>query len=317
MRHTVNRLNMLLALMATIALSSCHHKDLFMEKSGDVKVVYDWRYAPDANPASMVAIFYSDSYDGFLRFILEGKDGGDISLPVATFSGLSVNGDDNDWVKLRNINTIDNYETYTIDAWSTEAYGLPTRSIPRAEGTEDERMAQTPGMLWTCRTDSIVHALDGEETITFYPREAVCHYTVDIYDVANLEYVNRAEIDGTISGMAEGYNHGKKCPTDNHVTMPFSLTSDVDEHTLHAEFLTFGESANDPGKHILTVYLYLTDGSKWYYNFDVTSQVHDAADPTHVHITLREMPIPHPITDEGGFRPNINDWQTEEIEMQM
>lgn len=311
------RVAIYISLCLLMAFSSCRHKDLFLERSGEVEVVYDWRYAPDANPASMVAIFYGDPSVDFYRFILEGREGGDISLPVGSYSGLSVNGDDNDWVKLRNISTIDNYETYTIDAWSTEAYGLPTRSIPRADGTEDERMAQTPGMLWTSRRDSIVHSLDGQETIIFYPQEAVCHYTVDIYDVPNLEYVNRAEIDGTISGMAEGYNHGKKCPTDRHVTMPFTLTSDVADSTLHAEFLTFGESPADPGQHIITVYLYLTDGSKWYYNFDVTSQVHDAADPRHVHIVLRGMPIPHPISDEGGFRPNVTDWQTEEIEMQM
>lgn len=313
MRRSVSWLVLPLAIM----LASCEHKDLYYDSAGQVNVVFDWRNAPGANPASMVAQFFSQEEAHSLRYIFQGKDGGQISLPIGTFSGISVNGDDNDWVRLRYVDDVENYETYTIDAQNTEAYGLSSRALPRAEGTEDERMAQAPGMLYTNRQDNIQHYADGSETVTFYPEEAVCHYIVDIYDVENLQYVNRAQIDGTISGMAEGFNHGAKQPTDSHVTMPFTLTGDAAAKTLHAEFLTFGESHADPGRHILSVYMFLTDGSKWYYNFDVTSQVHDASDPRHVHIILRGLSVPHPITDEGGFKPNVNDWQTEDIEMKM
>lgn len=311
-RHAAYLIMPLLAIFA-----GCEHKDLYYDSAGQVKIVFDWRNAPDANPASMVTQFFGEPGTSSLRFIYQGKDGGVITLPLGSYSGIAVNGDDNDWVRLRHVDDVENYETYTIDALNTQAYGLPSRALPRAEGTEGERMAEPPGMLWSDRQDNIEHYDYSNDTITFYPEEVICHYTVDIYDVTNLEYVNRAQIDGTISGMAEGFNHGAKRPTDAHVTMPFLLTGDAPAKTLHAEFLTFGESPSDPGRHILSVYMFLTDGSKWYYNFDVTSQVHDAPDPRHVHITLRGLTVPHPITDEGGFRPNVNDWQTEDIEMKM
>lgn len=313
----IKRLAIYLSLLLPVLTDSCTHKGMFTDSAGQVDVVFDWRNAPDANPASMVTQFFGENDEHSLRYILQGKDGGTITLPIDSYSGISVNGDDNDWVCLRYVDDVENYETYSIDALNTEAYGLPSRSIPRAEGTEDERMAQTPGMLYTNRQDNIGHYTYGNDTITFYPEEAVCHYMVDISDVTNLEYVNRTEIDGTISGMAEGFNHGAKCPTDPHVTMPFTLIANAPAKTLHAEFLTFGESPHDPGKHILSVYLYLTDGTKWYYNFDVTDQVHSAPDPHHVHIILQGMSVPHPITDEGGFKPNVNDWQTEEIDLSM
>ncbi len=313
----MKRLGIYFSLVLAVALSSCRHKDLFTESAGQVNIMFDWRNAPDANPASMVTQFFGQTDSPSLRYILQGKDGGTITLPLGSYSGISVNGDDNDWVCLRYVDDVENYETYSIDALNTEAYGLSSRAIPRAEGTEHERMAQTPGMLYTNRQDNIDHYAYGTETITFYPEEAVCHYMVDISDVTNLEYVNRTEIDGLITGMAEGFNHGKKCPTDPHVTMPFTLLANAPEKTLHAEFLTFGESPHDPGKHILSVYLYLTDGTKWYYNFDVTDQVHNAPDPHHVHIVLQGMSVPHPITAEGGFKPNVNDWQTEEIDLNM
>lgn len=308
-----------LSLPLLVSLGACEHKDLCFDHyhAGMVTLVFDWRNAPDANPESMVAMFFGDKNEESLRYILQGKDGGTISLPYGNYSGLSLNGDDNDWVRLRNVNDIESYETYTDDIYTTEAYGLSTRGVPRAPGTEQERMARTPGMLWTNRQDNITHTEGAVDTITFYPEEAVCHYMVDIYEVTNLEYVDRAEIDGTISGMAEGFNHGSKRPTDNHVTMPFTLTADISAQSLHAEFLTFGESPHAPGQHILTLYLYLNDGSKWYYNFDVTDQVHNAPDPRHVHIILTGLSLPHPITADGGFKPEVNDWQTEKIDLKM
>lgn len=306
-----------LTLMAVLA--SCEHKDLvFDDRQGDVRVVFDWRNAPDAAPASMAAYFYDESDGGSMRFIFPNQDGGIITIPTGNYTGLGMNSDDNDWARMRNTDDADEFETYTDDALNLEAYGLSTRALPRAEGTEQERMAQTPGMLWADRRDNIKLTYSEEEqVITFYPQEAVCHYTVDIKDITNLQYIDRSEIDGTISGMAEGYIHGINKPADEHVTMPFTLSSDSQANTLHGEFLTFGESASDPGKHILTIYLYLTDGSKWYYTFDVTSQVHSAPDPHHVHIVLSGLPLPKPIMAGGGIQPDVNDWQTEEIELKM
>ncbi len=309
-----------LSLPLLCSFGACQHKDLCFDHYhvNEVHIVFDWRNAPDALPESMASYFFGNEEYGTLRYIFQSKDGGLISMPEGYYSGLGMNSDDTDWARTRHIDNIDAFETYTDDATQTEAYGLSTRTVPRAPGTESERVAQTPGMLWTHRLDDVsVDASEGIQTITFYPKEAVCHYMVDISDVTNLENVDRAEIDGTLSGMAEGYNHGKDCPTDNHVTMTFTLAANTEAKTLHGEFLTFGESVSDSGTHILTIYLYLRDGSKWYYTFDVTSQVHNALDPHHVHIILSGLPLPTPIDGGGGLKPDVNDWQTENIDLDM
>lgn len=303
-------------------VSSCEHKDLCYDSDHkqDVEVVFDWQNAPDANPSSMAVYFYDYETGTPLRYIFDNKDGGMIKIPAATYCGLAMNSDNSDWARIRGTEDRDGFETYTQDADNLTAYGLSTRAVPRATGTEQERVAKTPEMLWSDRQDNVKVEYkpnsDTHKVITFYPQEAVCHYTVDISDVTNLEYIDRSQIDGTISGMAEGYLHGKNCGSEGHVTMPFVLNADKSAGTLHSEFLTFGESANDTGTHILTIYLYLTDGSKWYYTFDVTKQVHNAPDPRHVHIVLKGLPLPTPITSGGGIVPTVNDWQTEDIELQ-
>lgn len=308
--------------IAGLLFSSCNHKELYLagDCQNDVEVRFDWSNAPDADPESMAAYFFDYGTSDPLRFIFDNKEGGMIRLPVASYCALAMNSDDGDWARMRGTEGCDDFETYTQDSDNLSAYGLATRGIPRAAGTEHERVAKTPGMLWSDRQDNIniefTATSDPHKVITFYPREAVCHYTVDISDVGNLEHIDGSEIDGTLSGMAEGYLHGRNCGSEGHVTMPFLLTADKPAGTLHGEFLTFGESARDTGAHILTIYLYLTDGSKWYYTFDVTAQVHDAPDPRHVHILLSGLPLPNPITAGGGIVPVVDEWQTEDIELQ-
>lgn len=310
-----------LPMLAGLFLSACEHKDLCFDSTHhtDVEVVFDWRNAPDASPSSMAAYFYDAETGTPLRFIFDNKDGGMIKIPASSYCGLAMNSDNSDWARMRGNGDPDSFETYTQDADNLASYGLSTRAVPRAAGTEQERVAKTPGMLWSDRRDNIKVEYSADspahQVITFYPQEAVCHYTVDISDVDNLQYVDRSQIDGTISGMAEGYLHGKNCGSEGHVTMPFVLNADKSASTLHGEFLTFGESANDTGTHILTIYLYLTDGSKWYYTFDVTNQVHNAPDPRHVHIVLKGLPLPAPITSGGGIVPTVDDWQTEDIDL--
>lgn len=301
------------------ALASCKHKDLiYDERQGDVRVVFDWQNAPDADPASMETYFYGSDDTYPLRFIFQNREGGIISIPGDNYVVLGKNSDDSDWACMRNLDDINCFETYTDDVENLQAYSLSTRAIPRAEGTENERIAKNPGTLWADRRDNVnVVYKEGEQIITLYPEEVTCHYYVDIYDVENIKYIEGTMIDGMISGMSEGYIHGRQSTADEHVTMPFTLDTDVEAAHLHGEFLTFGESANQPGTHILTIYLYLTDGSRWYYTFDVTGQVHEAPDPHHVYIRLTGLPLPKPIMAGGGMVPVVNDWQTENIDIKM
>lgn len=307
-----------LSLSMSVLLSGCNHKDLiYDDRVEDVQVVFDWEKAPNANPKSMVAYFYDE--DGTsTRFIFSGRDGGVIDIPEGNFCALGMNSDVTDWAKLRNVSYPDGFETYTADAYATEAYGLSTRALPRVQGTEHERVALAPGMLWSDRCDNVqIKYFAEHQTVTFYPEEAVCHYSVDVTDVTNLEYIDRTEIDGIISGMAEGYMHGSNIPADEKVTMPFTLSAKSETKSLHGEFLTFGEPGHESGKHILTIYLFMRDGSKWYYPFDVTTQVHNAPDPKHVHIVLKGLSLPKPIMSGGGVIPQVNNWQTEEINLRM
>lgn len=309
--------------MAGLAMASCRHKDIDMEVNDrcEIYVAFDWQKAPDADPSSMLSYFYPVKGGEPLLYTFAGRDGGRIAIPYGHYTGISINGDNGDWAEMRNTDDPDKFEVCTRDAETMQALGMPSRSVPRAAGTESERMAKTPGMMWSDRLDGI--KIDGEsdgyglQTITFYPEEAVCHYTVDILDIEHSEYLRGAEIDAALTGMAEGYLPGKRHATDVSVTMPFTLKSGAGEQSLSGQFLTFGECDKTKHSHQLTVYVILTDGTKWYHSYDVTDQVANAPDPRHVHIVVRGLDLPQPVSGGSGFRPDVNDWNDININLSM
>ena len=55
-------------------------------------------------------------------------------------------------------------------------------------------------------------------------------------------------------------------------------------------------------RHILTVYT----SSRYYYNFDVTDQIHSGTNPTELTIEIDKLVLPKP--DGGGMNPSVGDW---------
>ena len=306
---------------AAAVMTSCNHKDLYedLRYGARIDVVYDWRYAPDANPASMALFMYSDGSDAPVDFNFQNNTGGTIRIPFGNYIAVGFNNDNTDWAVIEGHDVKEQVKIRTTEATVLEAAGLYSRSLPRSADAADEPIVQSPGMLWTDRMDNVSLVVSNKrQTVTLFPEERVCHYTVDIYDIKNFNNLIGTRIDATISGMADGYHPGRETAGDNYVTMPFVLTPDTAAQSLHSEFLTFGETPAAEKSHNLSMYLVTADGSKWHYTADVTDQVADAPDPTHVHIILRGIDIPdsaHP--SMGGVVPDVNDWQTVRIDLKM
>lgn len=324
MKHNIRRTQFshaLLISLLTIAATSCRHKDLYMEEemTSQLQVVFDWSKAPEANPETMALYLYEEDGHTPMRFIFSNNKGGLIKAPFGTHHAICINADNTDWARMRGHESVETLEIYTMDAEEIGSRAASSPTLPRPEGTENERIAATPGMLWGTRSNNIsITPHSGIQTITMYPEEAVCHYTVDVYDVKNLDEVESSAVDATLSGMAEGYSQGQQTATENTVSMKFNLTGNASEENLHGEFLTFGECPTTSTKHWLTLYMVLTDGSKWYHSFDVSDQVTKAADPKHVHIIVRGLDLPEPPKDGSAeLSTDVNEWQAVNIGLSM
>ena len=307
----------------SIILPSCRHKDIEFEDVPlqEVEVVFDWSKSPDADPASMALwLFYdpSESADSTLRYDFNNNKGGEIKIPYGSFSGLAHSSDNSDWAHFRKTEDIETFEIFTRDIYNLPSSGLKTRGIPKAQEAEDETMVETPKKIWNGRNDNMsLKKGEKKKTLVFYPEEVTCEYTVDIIDIQNLSSIDGNSADATLSGMSGGFMFGKGESSDTRHTLTFIVTKDRDNNSLHGEFLTFGESPKTRNPHKLGLYLFMTDGNKYFYSFDVSNQIYEAPDPKHVHIVVSGLSLPEPIVGGGGFVPDVNDWESVDIDLKM
>lgn len=301
--------------LSALLLNSCNHKDLIYDDTftGDVEIVYDWQNDPDANPASMMALLISNDGSDALRYNFSGRDGGSARVPEGCYTGIGFNSDITDWAKFRG----ENYgELLTADAATLNAFGLTTRSIPRADSSE--RIAASPERVWNDRIDNqTIEAYVAGQKITFYPDEITCHYTVTVKDVKNMNYLGEGSVDATVSGLSESYFLKEEHRSTVAVTHPVVLYGNPATSSLHGEFTTFGDTDDHASRNILTIYLVYQDRTGSYATFDVTEQVKNAPDPRNVDIVVSGLELPKPISSGGGFIPNVNDWQAIDYELKM
>lgn len=330
------------AFLVVAALTACDHKELCYDHphSTQVDVVFDWTYAPDAEANNevegMCLWFYPiDGRNTAPIYVkLKGMKGGKVEIPTGRYHVLYYNND-YEQVLFRGKEQFFTHECYTRDANLFESItGVRSSSgVPRAEGTENERTVLTPEMMWgnNARDVNITEnrieyrfTRDGEteETIItndekrflLMPHEQVCTYTYEIINVENLKYVT--QLSAAISGMSGSVFCAEERLTEECVTLPLEAKSDG-VSTITGEFHTFGHYELNKERHILTLYVWYEDGSKYYYTNDVTDQVDNAADKRNVHIVIDGLKLPKPIVNGGGLQPDVNEWETVDVPIEM
>lgn len=302
--------------------TSCEHKELCYDHAHtvDLKVVFDWRNAPDADPASMSLYLFPTAGGEALRYEFTDCRGGTVRVPVGSYEALCLNSDTEN-ISYRNSGQRTSFEVTTQPTsllGNLSGLGVRSEGAPRPEGTEDEPVVLPPDMLWSdCSGEEFIELAQKDgQSIVLYPKVSVSRYTVEIRNAENLKYVSG--ISGSLSGMAESLYPGVGCDAtcETGATIPFEVAVSADKTVVTGGLSAFGcPSARNT--HTLTVYAVLSDGSKWYYTYDVTEQIHSAPDPRNVHIILDGLPLPKPIVNGGGFQPDVDEWQTEEIEIPM
>ena len=318
-------------IMAATLLTGCRHKGLLFDEDPEaarVRVVFDWSKASDANPASMALYLYSRDGGAPLRYIFDNRDGGYIYVPYGYYDAIALNADNSDWAYLNNTSARETFEIQT-----SIHHELDELAPTEPETGQTEHIVSTPGMLWTA-ADSLFNIVPkaGEQVITLHPDEAVCHYTIDILDVDNIEALSQYTMIATISGLAESHIPLPHSGADTQAAHPISCPPDIDNHSLHSEFLTFGESPNVYKSNLLHIHTFRdtpsraavsraqeeeADSTHRVYEFDVSDQAHNAPDPRHVHIVIHGLSVPRNVGSSAGLRPVVEDWIEEHINLDM
>lgn len=315
-----------MCMLVVIGMSSCNHKELCYHHPHTTTILlkFDWTNAPEADPEGMCVFFYSLDDGSVQRFDFNNISGGEIEIAVGSYEVICYNND-TEGVLFSGTSSFDTHTGYTREGNIFESiYGSGVTSSTIDDS--GERVVICPDMMWGCSSTDVVITESGvsyictpvqdkddvlveddEQVITLYPAELICTYTYEIRNVNNLKYAT--QMCGSLSSMAPSLLFATEELGTECVTIPFESVSDG-VSLITGGFYTFGHNEANSEPHNLLLYVWFTDGSKYYYTFDVTDQVENAPDKRHVHIIIDGVDFPKPITNGSGFDPYVDEWQT-------
>ena len=308
-----------LAVMLLSLLTACEHKDLCYDHSHttQLEVVFDWTEAPDADPATMSLYLYPEDGSDPMRYEFTDRTGGTITVPMGVYDALCVNSDK----ETHRIQNKERMETFEVTTGTTRSLrgALTTRSetAPLARGAEEERSVMEPEALWSDHSERLdIHPETGIQKIVLTPKSRVNTCTVEVRNVENLRHVSA--LSASLMGMAGGWLAGVDELTDEKVTIPFEVNANNEKTQLTGSLTFFGHCPKVDSTHKLMIYALMSDGNTYYFEADVTDQLHDPAqDPTHIVIVIDKLPLPKPVSGGGGLQPTVKDWEEVHISLPM
>lgn len=337
--------NIILAALIALCVSSCNHKDLCYNHSHTTKiwVAYDWSNADEASPAGMCVYFYSQDEAGkYYRFDFKGRDGGEIEIPAGRYNLITYNND-TELAQFYGVQNYADHEAYTRRGDLLEPmYGNGVKTSATTDN--EEPVVITPDALWGCHATEVVitehgvsyihesmwtraggssetdtYTENGDQIITLYPHDMLCHYTYEVRNVENAEHISR--ISAAISGMSGSMNLSTEKLNTQQVTLPLEAQANAGAKTVTGRFLTFGNSPDQTARQKMSFYVVMDDGSKYSFksadNLDVTDQVQTAPDRRHVHIIIDGLKLPQPLDTGNGYDPTVDDWDVVEEDLKI
>lgn len=309
---------------AAMVCASCQ-KDLCNDHvhSTEIDVRFDWSLTKPDGASSMYMVLMPISGESMTRQEQTFGDtgGGKMVAARGRYHAIALNRNGS----LNEIH-LDTYEgayatTSATDVVSTKTFhGMKSAPLPAGSTSSDVRSQPSPLYADTCSVFAVDNA---HREHVMKPKRLVDTIDVRVEGVENLEYV--IGMSAAISGMNSAVSLSRLEPMDGLCTVPMELEA-TGSTTIGGRVLTFGHCHGSQQKqqHVLTIYTMLVDGSKYYFNYDVSGQLHeiepekpdDPEVPAHIVIDIPKLPVPLP-THSGGFQPEMGDWEEREIDVAM
>lgn len=225
-----------------LLLAGCNHKGFCYNHphSARVKVVFDWRDAPDANPDGMCVFFYPEDGGEYRRYDFNNTTGGEIELTLGRYRIICYNND-TETVYFTGMSRYDTHSILSPESGMFEPLGYSSSFVPRA--SEDERIVRVSEMMWGCHAteveltpdqvkylsapvynvapeDDRAHTLtiSRDLEIVLYPHELVSRYTLEVRNVENLSHAT--QMCASLTGMSGMIKMDLETLDNESVTLP-------------------------------------------------------------------------------------------------
>lgn len=313
-------IQVILVFLILLHLPSCTHKELCTDHSHvmEVDVRFDWSAVPDAAPETMSLYLFPLDGGKSQRYEFTDFRGGRIRVKAGEYQAICLNSDTRN-IKIPDSESFDSFLVTTKDAemmTGMTSLGVRSDEIPKIKGTEDERVAMSPDSIWTGRLGNLV--LDAPaHAIEMTMEKGFDTFNIEIKNAENLRYARA--VSGSLTTLVEALHPATGELSEGEVTVPFEMMIDQEEEIVKGSLLTFGHCPREKKRHHMTIYAVMADGSKVYYTYDVTDQIHSSPDDSYVVIVLDGLQLPEPDLggSGGGFKPDVNGWNHIDVEIDM
>lgn len=304
----------LITLALSVFLPSCifEYDNCPPEDAGfPLSIRYYWNVQSQILPEGMANIFYPIGESGYWRYDCP-PDGGSFNLPFGCYDAVCYNNA-TEAILFRGMDDFNTLEIYTRNGAITDVFRNSTGWAKPPRGREKEQdIRMQPDMIWTS-TSPVSIAGSTADSVVFSPQRVTPAYNLLVTDIINLASAVRYCF--SISDLSAGYFPGMQSHSDIAVTVPASLTA-IDSSRLFGRLLCFG-LVSDTCKPVLTLYIWLGNGEKRVYNYDIGEQIRSAPDPSEVLIRIigPELPYMEPGASGGGLDVDVDNWEVVDIEL--
>lgn len=304
-------LRFLICIALLLPSVGCDHRELCYDHSHmqTVKVEFDWSQAPDASPATMVVWFFpTDGSQGFRYELLPSDQDtrstfdAEIRVPAGTYRVFCHNGSTDN--NSERGTTFDDYSLITFDDELLKPLNR-AENAPRPEGTENQPVRASSSEVWAhTLSDAVTITRDDRKTHTvrFAPQQMHENWHITITGVENL--TADMDVSAIVTGVAEAYSPASENSLGSDVTIPFGMRH-CGTDCLKGDVTVFGDNAPHDIHHYLRIYT----SFNYYYDFDITEQVHKASTGHDIEISLAGLKLHNP---SGGMMPGVSGWENAE-----
>jgi len=302
-------------ILSVLCLAGCSQRELCYGHSHttSVQIKFDWTDAQDAAPKTMVVYFFPTDNSQYTRVELTGDGAASraafnttVKIPAGTYRVVCHNGDTEN-----NEEQGELFSDYHLTTYETNLLAPLGRAsnAPQPDDTEDQTVRAQASTLYAYTvSEPVVLEPNEDKTIVLKPQKRSVVINVTIENIENL--TPGVEFCGVISGLAESWYPSTGMPSGGDVIVPMQLEPDGDSR-LSGSMKVFGDKVPHDVRHKFRLYT----SQKYYYDFDVTDQIHSAPDLHNVNITLNGVKLP---VTGSGMDVSVGDWgKTENIDINM
>ena len=287
-------------LMTLVSVVSCRHKELCYDHphGGSLKVVFEWTKAAETVGQNMELFLFPSGGGHTLHYQFYSSDGGFISVPSGIYRAVCAN-----------TGTGANQFNDTLSSF--DGFMITTRAVKMSESAILE-----PDILYSDHINEDIDIDDRpDQVLVMHPKQRTPRYTVILNNVRNLNGAKSCL--ASLSNLSCAYLAVNDEPFDDSHTETFEMLR-TGETSLAGKVTIFGHRHTECHDHILTLYFDLQDGKKLTREVDVTARMDQLAregSMTGEIIIDLDIEIPKPISNGSGFRPTVDGWEGEDIDV--